>query len=128
MEEPKKQEKRRFVRVEITVPVKYRSYRNDSIFRANFNVGRSRDMSVGGLKVSVSKHNPVDSKLDMEIELPDSMPAYVIGKVVGGEDVVIDGIVHHYDRISFVDMDKEIQDVIMKQIFENLRKKGPKSR
>jgi hypothetical protein len=126
MEEPKKQEKRRFVRVEITVPVKYRTFRNDSIFRSNFNVGRSRDLSVGGLKFSVSKHSPVDSKLDMEIELPDGMPAYVIGKVVGGEDYVIDGIVHHYDRISFVDMDKEVQDVIMKQVFDNLRRRGPK--
>ncbi len=125
-EQPKRQEKRRFVRVELTVPVKYRNFRNDSIFRSNFNVGRSRDISVGGLKFSVSKHSPLDSKLDMEIELPDGMPAYVIGKVVGGEDVVINGITHHYDRISFVDMDKEVQDVIMKQVFESMRKKGPK--
>jgi len=128
MEEPKRQEKRRFVRIEVTVPIKYRNFKNDSVFHSNFNVGRSRDISVGGLKFSVGKHTPVDTKLDMEIELPDSMPAYVIGKVVGGEDVIINGIVHHYDRIQFVDIDKEIQDVIMKQVFEGLRKKGAKGR
>jgi c-di-GMP-binding flagellar brake protein YcgR len=126
MEEPKKPEKRRFVRVELIVPVKYRSFRNDSIFQSNFNVGRSRDISVGGLKFAVAKHNPVNTKLDMELELPDALSAYVTGKVVGGEDVVVNGIVHRFDRITFLEMDKEVQDLIMRQVFESMRRKRTK--
>ena len=126
MEETKQPEKRRSVRVEMIVPVKYRNFRNDSIFQSNFNVGRSRDLSVGGLKFAVTKHNAVNSKLDMEIELPDALSAYVTGKVIGGEDVVINGIIHRFDRISFLEMDKDVQDLIMRQVFESLRRKRGK--
>ena len=128
MEEPKRQEKRRSVRVDLTVPVKYRAFRNDSIFQSNFNVGRSKDLSVGGLRWAVAKHNPIDTKLDMELELPDDMCAYVVGKVVGGEDVVINGITHRFDRVAFLDMDKEVQDLLMRQVFDSMRRKGMKGK
>ena len=126
MDEPRRQERRLSVRTEMTVPVKYRNFRNDPTFQRNFNVGRSRNVSIGGLKLAVAKHNQVDSKLDMEIELPAALSAYVTGKVVGGEDWVINNIIYRFDRISFLETDEEIQDLIARQIFESMRHKRGK--
>jgi c-di-GMP-binding flagellar brake protein YcgR len=123
MEEKKKTEKRRFVRVDMTIPVKYRNFKNDPILKSHFNVGRGRDISLGGLKWAVSKHNPVNSKLDMEIVLSDTLSAYVVAKVVGGENKVVDGIVHQFDRVTFLEMDQKAQNVLTRQVLEGLRKK-----
>jgi c-di-GMP-binding flagellar brake protein YcgR len=122
MPEPKREERRRFVRVEMTVPVKYRTFRNSSEFQSSFNVGRSKDISVGGLKCAVSKHNPIETKLDIEIELSDTLSAYVVGKVLGGEDRVIDGIVHRFDRVTFLQMEPDVQELLMRQVFEQMRR------
>lgn len=124
MAETKRTEKRRFPRIELNIPVKYRAFRNDSIFSSNFSVGRSKDISVGGLKLAVGKHNPVDTKLDMEIELTSNLFAYVVGKVLGGQDEEINGVTHRYDRVIFLEMDKEIKDALTRFIFEGLKKKG----
>jgi len=124
MEQTSKGEKRRFVRVDMTVPVKYRSFRNDSIFQGNFSVGKSRDISVSGLKWAVGKQNAVNTKLDMELVLSDTLSVYVIGKVVGGEDKTINGIVHRFDRVTFLEVDKDVQQVLTRQVFDALRRRG----
>ena len=72
------------VHAEMVMPVKYRLYRNDAIFVKNFNVGRSWDVRMDGLQLAVGKHNPVNSTLDMELELPDGSTTYVIGRVMEG--------------------------------------------
>ncbi|HET9869486.1 MAG TPA: PilZ domain-containing protein [bacterium] len=122
MTDNKKGQKRRFVRLNVVLPVKYRKYTGNPIFTSNFNVGRTIDLSSGGLKLSVSRPIPAGSKLDMEIELDEKTASYVAGKVLGGEDKVIDGIGRRIEKITFVDMDPEAQDLIMKFIFNNQRK------
>jgi c-di-GMP-binding flagellar brake protein YcgR len=122
MADPKKVQKRRFVRLDIVLPVKYRRYTGNPVFQANFNVGRTINLSVGGVKLSVSTPIPSGTKLDMEIEISDSIKPYVVGKVVGGEERVIDGISRRIEKIGFVEVDKDAQDLMMKYIFENLRK------
>jgi len=109
---------------EFVMPVKYRSYRNDPNFQINFNVGRSRDISVEGLLLAVGKHNPVNATLDMEVELPDGLSAYVIGKVTETVDSLVNGVMYHFDRINFLKLDKEAEDMISKKILEYIRKKG----
>jgi c-di-GMP-binding flagellar brake protein YcgR len=128
MAETKRTEKRRFPRIELTIPVKYRAFRNDSIFSSNFSVGRSKDISVGGLKLAVGKHNPVDTKLDMEIELTSNLYAYVVAKVLGGHDEEINGITPRFDRVIFLEMDKEIREALTRHIFEGLKKRGMNAR
>ena len=120
--DPKKVQKRRFVRLDIVLPVKYRRYTGNPVFQANFNVGRTINLSVGGVKLSVSTPIPTGTKLDMEIEISDSIRPYVVGKVVGGEERVIEGISRRIEKIGFVEVDKDAQDVMMKYIFEKLRK------
>jgi c-di-GMP-binding flagellar brake protein YcgR len=120
--DPKKVQNRRFVRLDIVLPVKYRRYTGNPVFQANFNVGRTINLSVGGVKLSVSTPIPIGTKLDMEIEISDSIRPYVVGKVVGGEERVIDGISRRIEKIGFVEVDKDAQDVMMKYIFEKLRK------
>jgi c-di-GMP-binding flagellar brake protein YcgR len=122
MADPKKVQKRRFVRLDIVLPVKYRRYTGNPVFQANFNVGRTINLSVGGVKLSVSTPIPSGTKLDMEIEISDSIKPYVVGKVVGGEERVIEGISRRIEKIGFVEVDKDAQDLMMKYIFENLRK------
>jgi c-di-GMP-binding flagellar brake protein YcgR len=120
--DPKKDQKRKFVRLDVVLPVKYRRYTGNPVFQANFNVGRTVNMSVGGVKLSVSTPIPIGTKLDMEIEITDSLKPYVVGKVIGGEERVIDGISRRIEKIGFVEVDKDAQDVMMKYIFDNLRK------
>ena len=122
MAEPKKDQKRKFVRLDVVLPVKYRRYTGNPVFQANFNVGRTVNMSVGGVKLSVSTPIPIGTKLDMEIEITDSLKPYVVGKVIGGEERVIDGISRRIEKIGFVEIDKDAQDVMMKYIFDSLRK------
>jgi c-di-GMP-binding flagellar brake protein YcgR len=92
MIDPQKSQKRRFVRLNIILPVKYRAFTGNTIFTDQFNIGRTNDLSIGGINIAVSKPIPVDTKLDIEIELDDKNRVYVVGKVLGGEDKVIDGI------------------------------------
>jgi c-di-GMP-binding flagellar brake protein YcgR len=120
--DPKKVQKRNFVRLDVVLPVKYRRFTGNPVFQSNFNVGRTVNISVGGVKLSVSTPIPVGTRLDMEIELSDSVKPYVVGKVLGGEEKVIDGISRRIEKISFVEVDKDAQDLMMKYIFENLRK------
>jgi hypothetical protein len=42
--------------------------------------------------------------------------------VIGGEEKVIDGISRRIEKISFLEVDKEDQDLMMKYIFNHLRK------
>jgi c-di-GMP-binding flagellar brake protein YcgR len=128
--DPNKIQKRRFVRLEVVRPVKYRRYTGNPVFQTNFNVGRTINfnvgrtinLSVGGVKLSVSTPIPVGTKLDMEIELSDSIKPYVVGKVIGGEEKVIDGISRRIEKISFLEVDKDAQDLMTKYIFNRLRK------
>jgi c-di-GMP-binding flagellar brake protein YcgR len=120
-------EKRRFARTELTVPVKYRLYRNDPVFISGFNIGRSKNISAGGLKLAVSRHNPINTKLDMEIELSRTLGVYLTAKVVGGEDLEIDDIVHRFDRVSFEEVDKDVQDLLLRLVFELMKQKRSKN-
>ena len=128
MAEPKKSQKRRFVRLEVVLPIKYRKYTGNPSFHGSFNVGRTRDLSIGGVKMSVSKPIPAGTKLDMELELGDDIRPYIIGKVLGGEDKVSDGISRRVEKVSFIEVDPEAQDMMMKFIFENQRKEVRKDK
>ncbi|HTA75831.1 MAG TPA: hypothetical protein VK791_01600 [bacterium] len=114
------------VHADLFFPVKYRLFHNDPIFKNNFNVGRSLDVSMESILLAVGKHNPVNTKLDMELELPDGLSAYVVGKVLEGVDDLINGIVYHFDKIALFKLDKEAEDLITHQILETNRKKGRK--
>src|ERR1700677_3097526 len=120
--DPKKIQKRRFVRLDAVLSVKYRRYTGNSVFQSNFNVGKTINLSVGGVKLSVSTPIPSGTKLDMEIELSESIKLYAVGKVIGGEEKVIDGISRRIEKIGFLEVDKEDQDLMMKYIFNHLRK------
>ena len=127
MEPVRTSERRRFARAEInSIPIKYRAFRNDSFFISGFHVGRGIDISVGGLKWAVGRHMPIGTKLDMEIELNGPIGVYVVAQVVGSNDQVVNGITHRYDRVTFLEMEKDVQDQIMRQVFENLKKRSIK--
>ena len=128
MEAQKGQEKRRFARTDIIVPIKYRLYRNNSVFQSSFNIGKSRNLSMGGLKFAVSKHLPVGTKLDMELELSRTMGIYVVAQVVGGDDEVVNGITHRYDRVTFSEVDTEVQDLLMRLMFEIMKRNSLKNK
>lgn len=103
-------------------PVKYRLFRDNPIFEGRFNVGRSMDLSMNNLVLAVSRHNSVNTNLDMELDFPQGDSAYVVGKVVAGIDEMIDGITHHFDRIVFAKLDHDAEDLIVKRIKENNQK------
>jgi c-di-GMP-binding flagellar brake protein YcgR len=120
--DPKKIQKRRFVRLDAVLSAKYRRYTGNPVFQSNFNVCKTINLSVGGVKLSVSTPIPTGTKLDMELELSESVKLYAVGKVIGGEEKVIDGISRRIEKISFLEVDKEDQDLMMKYIFNHLRK------
>jgi hypothetical protein len=61
-------------------------------------------------------------KLDIEIELDDQTSPYIVGKVLGGEDKVVEGVARRIEKVNFLEVDPDSQDMIMKFIFENQRK------
>jgi c-di-GMP-binding flagellar brake protein YcgR len=125
---PQKSQKRRFVRLDIVLPVKYRKFTGSAVFNDQFNIGRTNDLSIGGINVTVSKPIPIDTKLDIEIELNDKTRVYVVGQVLGGEDKVIDGIYRRIEKMNFIEHDPEVDDVIMKFIFDHERKEVRKDK
>lgn len=115
------------IHADLFFPVKYRFFRNDPIFQTNFNVGRSLDVSVDSLLLAVGKHNPINSTLDMELEMPGGLSAYVVGKVMEGVDTLMNGVMYHFDKIVFAKLDKDAEDILTKQILESVRKKTHKT-
>ena len=122
MANSKEPQKRSFVRQDVILPVKYRKYTGNPVFESGFNVGRTFNLSSGGMKLTVSKPLPVGEKLDMELELDANMKPYIVGLTLGGEDTEIDGITHRIEKINFVGLDPDIQEKIMKFIFDYQRK------
>jgi hypothetical protein len=122
MKEPKKSEKRRSVRTPVTVPVRYRVNGEGSTLHKSSVVGHSKDISVSGLRLAVKEHHPIGTELELEIVLPRALDlhtsARVIGKVVGVEEWRVDGVVNRFDRISFVEADKNAQILILRLVFE----------
>jgi c-di-GMP-binding flagellar brake protein YcgR len=128
MDEPKKPQKRNFVRLNVVLPVKYRKYSGNPVFEGVFNVGRTYDLSSGGMKLTVSKPLLAGEKLDIELELGENTKPYIIGQVLGGEDVMIEGIARRVEKINFIDVDSEAQEMIMKYIFDFQRKEFRKDK
>lgn len=128
MKEPKKSEKRRSVRTPVTIPVKYRINGESSALRKSFVVGHSKDISVSGLKLAVKEHHPIGTELELEIVLPRALnlpaSARVVGEVVGVDEWRVDGTVNRFDRISFVEADKNAQVLILRLVFEIRRLKA----
>lgn len=114
------------VHADLFFPVKYRLFHNDPLFITNYNVGRSLDVSMESMLLAVGRHNPVETKLDMELELPNGLSAYVVGKVMEGVDDLVNGIVYHFDRISLFKLNKDAEELITHQIMETNKKKGRK--
>ncbi len=113
---------------ELFFPVKYRLFHNNPVFQSNFNVGRSVDLSLNNLVLAVGRHNSINTRLDIELELPKGKSAYAIGKVTEGVDETINGIVHHFDKITFARLNEDAEDQIAKQINESNKKHLTKNR
>lgn len=128
MAEDSKNQKRHFVRLDVVLPVKYRSYTGNPVFEDVFNVGRTYDLSSGGMKLTVSKHLKPKEKLDLELELNENSRPYIVGMVLGGEDKEIDGIQRRIEKINFVEVEPDAQEQIMRFIFEFQRKKVRKDK
>jgi c-di-GMP-binding flagellar brake protein YcgR len=124
----KKVQKREFVRQEAVLPVKYRKYTGNSVFDDLFSVGRSLNISSGGMMLVVGTPLKTGDKLDLELELTDRARVYLVGKVLGGSDTQIDGVPHRIEKIEYLDMDADTEDLIMKYIFESQRKNLRKGR
>jgi c-di-GMP-binding flagellar brake protein YcgR len=124
----KKPQKREFVRQELVLPVKYRKYTGNSVFNDLFSVGRSLNVSSGGMMLTVGTPLKTGDKLDLEMELTDQVRVYLVGKVLGGSNDEIDGIQHRIEKIEFLNMDADTEDLIMKYIFESQRRNLRKGR
>ena len=123
-----KPQNREFVRQEVVLPVKYRKYTGNSLFEDLFSVGRTLNLSSGGMMLSVGTPLKVGDKLDLEVELTDRVRVYLVGKILGGTDSEVDGVYRRVEKVEFLDMDGDTQDLIMKFIFESQRRNLRKGR
>lgn len=118
----KKLQKREFVRQELVLPVKYRKYTGTAVFEDLFSVGRTLNISSGGMMLLVGTPLKTGDKLDVEMELTDQVRVYLVGKVLGGSDSESDGVQQRIEKIEFLNMDDDTEDIIMKYIFESQRR------
>jgi|SRR5665213_1628884 len=132
MEKPKRAEKRRSFRAQLTVPVRYRLFQNDSVPKKEFVNSHTNDISVNGLKLAVKQHYPSNTKLELEIEFPPSTGikgvARVVGSVVGSGNYKIGDVVDRFNRVAFVDVDKKAQMLILRLVFEVMKQKSAKKK
>lgn len=132
MEKPKRAEKRRSFRAQLTVPVRYRLIQDGSVPQKDFIKSHTNDISVNGLKLAVKQHYPTHVKLEMEIEFPPSSGikgiARVVGNVVGSGNWKIGDVVDRFNRIAFVDVDKKAQILILRLVFEVMKQKSAKKK
>jgi c-di-GMP-binding flagellar brake protein YcgR len=124
----KKLQKREFVRQEAVLPVKYRKYTGNAIFNDLFSIGRTLNISSGGMMLTVGTPLKVGDKLDLELELTEKARVFLIGKVLGGSVSEIDGVPYRIEKIEFLDIDADTEDFIMKHIFESQRRNLRKGR
>lgn len=116
------EQKRSFVRLDVVLPVRYRSYTGNPVMEQGFNVGRTLNLSSGGMLLVVPKPLPTGAKLDLGIEIGDGKILYVPGRVLSGSDQTLEGIVRREEKIAFVDVDEETQDAVMRFILEEQRR------
>lgn len=132
MEKPKRAEKRRSFRAQLTVPVRYRLFQDASVTPKDFINSHTNDISVNGLKLAVKQHYPSNTKLEMEIEFPPSTGikglARVVGNVVGSGNYKIGDVVDRFNRVAFVDVDKKAQMLILRLVFEVMKQKSAKKK
>lgn len=128
MVENSKNQKRHFVRLDVVLPVKYRPYTGNPAFEGIFNVGRTYDLSSGGMKLTVSKPLFPNEKLDLELELNENSRPYIVGMALGGENKEINGVQRRIEKINFVEVEPEAQEQIMRFIFEFQRKEVRKDK
>jgi c-di-GMP-binding flagellar brake protein YcgR len=124
----KKLQKREFVRQELVLPVKYRKYTGTAFFDDLFSVGRSLNISSGGMMLAVGTPLKTGDKLDIEMELTEQVRVYLVGKVLGGTTNENDGVQERIEKIEFLNMDDDTEDLIMKYIFESQRRNLRKGR
>lgn len=114
-------QRRQFVRIDVILPLKYRTYTGNPVWDLNFSVGRCINLSSGGMMLAVNGALAPEAKLDMELELNDKTRLYLVGKVLGGEDMMVDGVSRRVEKITFLDLDDDSRDIIMKFIFNRQR-------
>jgi c-di-GMP-binding flagellar brake protein YcgR len=86
------------------------------------------NISSGGMMLTVGTPLKTGDKLDLEMELTDQVRVYLVGKVLGGSDDEIDGVQQRIEKIEFLNMDDDTEDLIMKYIFESQRRNLRKGR
>ncbi len=108
-------EKRQFVRVDFSGPVKVRELRN--MDRSTAFIGKSKDLSLSGILFESEKPVELGSRLQLEIPIPSpSDPIIVIGSVVR-----LESFDDHYEvGISFVQMDRKERDEITRYFRNSL--------
>jgi c-di-GMP-binding flagellar brake protein YcgR len=118
----KAHQKRNFFRLDVMLPVKYRKFTGDPVFDGIVSLGRTLNLSSGGMILTVPNNLIVGTKLDMEVELPKNQKLYLVGKVLGGETQVFGGVERRMEKIAFVEVDDDTKDQIMKFILNEQRK------
>jgi len=114
------EEKRKFVRLNVNVEVRWRKLQED----ASMIVGKNSDISANGICLLVEERFEPQDKLQLELELPNQKIVKSVGNVVWVNQF---GIVGSQDQrysmgIEFIEISDEDKQELEKFVFSSLPK------
>jgi c-di-GMP-binding flagellar brake protein YcgR len=111
------EEKRRFVRLDTPIQVKYRISSKSNI--QNNSVGK--DISVGGVRMLIGEKMIPGTQIDLEINIPDyDKIIYATGEIVWQDETLMKNEVTHETGLKFVKIASEDREKIGKYIYKEL--------
>ena len=111
------EEKRKFVRLEAPIQVKYRISAKSN----TQNKSLGKDISVSGVRMLVGEKMIPGTQLDLEINIPEyDKIIFATGEIVWQEETLIKQEVTHETGLKFVKIASEDQDKIGKYIYKQL--------
>ena len=114
------EERRKFVRLETPIQVKYRISSQPHTEDKSL----SKNISVGGIMILVGEKMTPGAQLDLEINIPEyNKIIYATGEIVWQEEILIKEEITHETGIKFVKIAKENQEKISKYIYTQLNEK-----
>ncbi|HEX3033121.1 MAG TPA: PilZ domain-containing protein [Bacillota bacterium] len=125
-------QRRNFVRVDVSLQMTFFTQNEDQISFETFNT-KTRDLSGGGLRFDFDERLPLETTLDVLIDLPATgcVPAYgkvsVVGKVVRCLPIGSPARRKYSIGVEFVVVEKQDREAIIRYLFEHqrqLRKQG----
>lgn len=111
-------DRRRFPRIPFWYIIRYKEYVPGKAHTPELLISRSKNISLGGILLETNHHYPLDTMLEIEIDVPLDTEHHVYAKIIGRvlRCVTIEKDKAYDTAIEFVSLPKEYKTNILRLI------------